>query len=446
MAEFDKYFQHRQIGLHYFPDSLHFRNEDIKKWIPELKRLKVSWLILKSEIDRAIPEAFLESLMHENITPIIEFNLPINQSINTRELKILFQVYARWGIQYVILFDRPNQKANWLASTWVQNDLIDRFLDKYIPIARLAIEENLTPVFPPLEPGGSYWDTAFLRGSLTILKRRNQEEIIKNMVLSAYAHTGGKDLNWGAGGPERWPQTRPYITPENSQDQLGFRIYEWYQAIAKAVFQKEFPMILLQAGLNSFPDKSSAKIDQRNNPWAAQTEIIKLLKDQQGTNSLENSPYEPIPSNILCCNFYQLAGEVGTKENNYSWYQDGLPQCSCINSLIGEQESPSGVHTVAKSKTFLSDERHPIRHYVLLPVYESGVSDWHLHVVQPFVKKHQATVGFSLNEAILAANVTVVASSKSITDECLNDLRKAGCSVERISGDGTSIATQLSER
>jgi len=96
MSEFEKYQQYRQIGLHYFPDSLHYRIEDIKKWIPELKRLKVSWLVVKSETDRAIPEEFLQSLIKENISPIITFNLPINSSINQRELRILFQVYARW--------------------------------------------------------------------------------------------------------------------------------------------------------------------------------------------------------------------------------------------------------------------------------------------------------------------------------------------------------------
>jgi hypothetical protein len=446
MAEFEKYKQYQQIGLHYFPDSLHYRNEDIKKWIPELKRLKVGWVVLKSAVNRAIPEEFIQSLMQEHIAPIIEFNLPISPSNNSQELKLLFQIYSRWGIRYISLFDRPNQKSNWQTSNWVQNDLVDRFLDLYIPLAKSAVEESLTPVFPPLEQGGSYWDTAFLRGCFTLLQRRNQESIINNLVLSAYAHTGGKDLNWGAGGPERWPQTRPYITPETSQDQRGFRVYEWYQAIAKAVFQKELPIILFQAGLNKFPEEISAKIDQRNSPWAAQTEIIKLLKNNLSAKNGETDALEAIPANVLACNFYQLAGETGTKENTYSWYQDGLPQCTCINILVDEIETLAETDPGIKAKSLSNDERHPIRHYVLLPVYESGVSEWHMQVVQPFVKKHHATVGFSLNEAILAANVTVVASPKSIPEECLNDLRKAGCSVERIYGDGTSIATQLSER
>ncbi len=62
------------------------------------------------------------------------------------------------------------------------------------------------------------------------------------------------------------------------------------------------------------------------------------------------------------------------------------------------------------------------------------------------MKKYAPTVGFSLEEAALAEKVTVIGNSVSFTDETLDQLRACGCQVERISGDGTSIATQLAER
>jgi hypothetical protein len=89
---------------------------------------------------------------------------------------------------------------------------------------------------------------------------------------------------------------------------------------------------------------------------------------------------------------------------------------------------------------------HPIAHYLLLPVYEWGVADWHLDIIRPFIKKHQPTVGYSLEEAAYAAKVTIIGNHHSFPEESLEALRKAGCQVERISGDGTSIATQLAER
>ena len=55
-------------------------------------------------------------------------------------------------------------------------------------------------------------------------------------------------------------------------------------------------------------------------------------------------------------------------------------------------------------------------------------------------------MGFSIDEAMLANQVTIVGGEQSFSEEALARLRDAGCQVERISGDGTSIATQLAER
>ncbi len=94
----------------------------------------------------------------------------------------------------------------------------------------------------------------------------------------------------------------------------------------------------------------------------------------------------------------------------------------------------------------LLNEDHPIEHYLLLPSYEWGVADWHLDVIRPYVKKYRPTIGFSLEQASLAEKVTVIGNTQSFSDEQLEVLRSSGCQVERISGDGTSIATQLQER
>ncbi|MEM5775190.1 MAG: hypothetical protein AAGU05_09340, partial [Anaerolineaceae bacterium] len=88
----------------------------------------------------------------------------------------------------------------------------------------------------------------------------------------------------------------------------------------------------------------------------------------------------------------------------------------------------------------------PIDHYLLLPLYEWGVADWHLDVIRPFIKKHRVTVGFSVREAALAKKVTVVGNAQSFPEDLLEKLRATGCDVERIQGDGGSIASQLATR
>lgn len=438
-----------QTGLHYFPDSLHYRLEDLKLWLPELQKLGVGWLVLKSDLDRAIPEFFLSALLKAKISPIIEFNLPLHQAIDTHQLRILLQVYSRWGVQYIILFDRPNQKESWQASNWVQQDLVERFLDQYIPLAKIALEQGLIPVFPPLEPGGSYWDTAFLRSCLTNLVRRKQDLIIKNLVLAAYAHTHSKSLNWGSGGPEKWPETHPYITPNNSQDQKGFRIFDWYQAIAKAVIQKEIPILLLQAGIPDFPQNFLVEENTVNEIWQNQTNIIKVIQTSRPHQSENGNWIEKIPDYIMACNFWLLTDRSDSENLGLSWYQNEKPVSFCIQQLLIQSNKPKRYKTQPisqKSTAHSVNDFHPIQHYLLLPTYKWGVSDWHLEVIQPFVKKYMVTIGFSTREACLAENVTVIGNPQSIPEEELEIMRQAGCIVERISGDGTSIATQLAER
>ncbi|MAT41012.1 MAG: hypothetical protein CL609_01635 [Anaerolineaceae bacterium] len=437
MTETDNQIHNTRIGLHYYPDTIHYRIDDLKHWLPIFRQKKINWLILKADAERAIPEFFLRALIKANIQPIIEFNLPIDQLPQSKDFKILLQVYARWGVRYVILFDRPNQKSSWKTASWTQQDLVDRFLDQYIPIARIVLDEGLIPVFPPLEPGGNYWDTAFLRGAIKGLVRRKQDSILQNLVLSAYGHTNQRNLNWGLGGPQRWPQTRPYFTPEDSEDQQGFRIFEWYLSITHSLLQKNVPIIMLQSGFPSFPEKFLSKTPLSNQVWDDQAEIIKQLSISTISNQ------ESIPSDVMCCNFWLLASDEGTPYYHHGWYQGE-------HCLIPEIPSNTNQHdeliNVNPETETTSSQKHPIKHYVLLPTYEWGIADWHLEVIQPFIKKHKATIGFSIEEAKLASKVTIIGNPQTFPEEKLQDIRSAGSFVERISGDGTSIATQLAER
>ena len=251
-----------RLGFHYFPDSLHYREVDLHAWLPEIKALGGSWLTLIAPNDRAIPEAFLRGLMREYIEPVLHFRLPVDRPTDLDSLSLLLKAYADWGVRYVALFDRPNLRANWSPSAWVRSDLVERFLDVFIPAANMVQQVGLVPIFPPLEPGGDYWDTAFLPRRITGILRRGQNQLAENLILGAYAWVNKHPMNWGAGGPERWPQARPYHTPEGQEDQRGFYIFDWYLAIAEAVLNAARPVILLGAGYNPASKvKRTVKLD-----------------------------------------------------------------------------------------------------------------------------------------------------------------------------------------
>lgn len=440
-----------RLGFHYYPDTAHYRMGDLQKWLPELRAIGASWLTLLAPSDRAIPEHFLRGLIEADIEPILHFPFSNDGSgfrvPEAAEMISLFASYARWGVHYVILFDRPNLRLAWPASGWAQNDLVERFLDRYLPLAQAAAQCGLTPVFPPLEPGGDFWDTVFLRTALQAAMRREQNGSLEKFVLSAYARAGERPLDWGSGGPERWPGARPYFTPPGSEDQRGFRIFDWYLRIAEAVFGNPCPLLLLGAG--SYPastsDASSRRAASPTDHGQRNLSIARTLLENASTGRVDIAaePLDPIPAAVLACNFWLLTAVAQSPHLSQAWFQPDGSVSPLVAELRAWASSRSAAPTSLSPALPKLASSRPIAHYLLIPAYEWGVADWHLDVIRPFIKKYRPTVGFSLAEAALAGRVTVVGGENDFPDSALNELRAAGCFVERIERNGTSIATRL---
>lgn len=432
-----------RYGFHYFPDTLHYRESDLLTWLPALQDLGAGWLVLRSELDRAIPEVFLRGLKQACVEPVIHFQLSLDHLTNLKEAGTLLEVYARWGARYVIIFDKPNARSSWPATGWVQQDLVERFLDRYLPVANLAADLGLVPVFPPLEPGGDYWDTAFLRSALQAIQRRRQEAILSNLVLSAYAWSGGHSLDWGAGGPDRWPMARPYHLLEDGQDQRGFRIFDWYQAVAQSVLRQVCSIILLQAGLPADPAGLSVEATRSGSYTRSCTSIARLMAGEPVDDpELEGKVVEGVPPEVIACNFWLLSADPSTPFASQAWFQPDDHH----HQLVGNLREDLRERKARQASKQARSSNRPIQHYLLLPGSEWGVSDWYLEVIRPFVKKHRPTIGFSVDEAGHAARVTVVGNSFNYPENLVEHLQNAGCFVEQISGDGTNIATLLAER
>jgi len=462
--------------LHYYPDALHYRECDLKTWLPELKAMGVAWLTLLAPPDRAIPEPFLQGLLQAGIEPILHFRMPCSHQYHEDTLGLLFKVYAAWGLHYVVLFDRPNQRDSWPASAWAQSDLVERFLDIFLPLANQALQAGIIPIFPPLEPGGDYWDTSFLQASLQGMQRRGQSALLEALHLGAYAWTDGTSLDWGAGGPERWPGVRPYSTPTGQQDQRGFYIFDWYIAHSQAALGAPRPVILLAAGCRFDLSANSLSSEAEELEHAASNIAIAR---RLGVSNPSRENEEPISPHVLACNFWLLATDPNDPMAPQAWFQPGgyhLPVVDALRQLasgeelgsqstqsqplpvpswlldedkapgenkpVEEPDAPAVIQEPAHSDPKPSTA-HPIAHYLLLPLHESGAAEWHLEAAKPFILKHLPTVGYSPVEAALAQQVTVVGGAQIYPEALLDDLRRGGCQVTRIEGDGTEIATQL---
>ncbi len=485
----------RQAGIHYIPDIHHYRQKDLDTWLPHLKDLKINWLVLEAPPDWAVPEYFIEGLVAENIQPILRLNYSLGDPPRPADISPVWEAYAHWGIKHLILFDRPNNRTAWPSSGWARQDLVERFLDRFIPLASLALVKSLIPVFPALEPGGDYWDTTFLQSSLQGLRNRRQEELLQNMMLAVYAHTRSHHLNWGAHGPQQWKEAKPYADETDVQDQRGFRNFDWVNASVESVLGETRPIILLEAGRCS-GEKEETNPDNLQEVTDNNLAIWKLLAGETTANPQDpESTLAPVPNNVIACNFWLLTNPQAGIDEHYAWYSyDHSPSAtvsqllmkqpahnqkgSFTNDDIGLKDSYPGNHEVdlktdvdfdpamdfdttdeafsaareqrvedtPKTQDSGAEQAYAIQHYVLLPSFEWGISDFYLDAIRPFVKKNRATVGFSISEAAMAEYVTVIGDESEFSEEVLEKMRFKGAVVERISGDGTTIASVLSQR
>ncbi len=428
-----------RIGFHYFEDTAHYTNHDLTVWLPKLTQLQAKWIILRSDSSRAIPEQFLNGLTSAGIAPIVHMSLPLPNTPAAKDVKAILEAYARWGVRQVILFDKPNSVQAWSASGWSQQDLVERFIDKFLPLALAVAQAGMTPVFPPLQPGGNYWDLTFLKQALQSIIRRGYSNLVRQMSLAAYAYTFNHELDWGMGGQSKWPKSKPYSRGEDSQDQCGFFNFEWLQNAAATIAGREMPVVLLGAGIKEPGVAYSPEIH---------AEVVQNILER--LNGIPET--KTIPAYVQCCNFYLLAAEPDSEEHVHAWCRSEEDTLPIVGMLSPE---PAKVEDVAQtedqqtknvSPAAQTDTHHPIEHYLLLPQYEWGVAEFHLDASRPFVQKYHPTVGFSIHEAFLAKKITIVGGETSFPEELVEQMRQNGCLVERISGDGTSIATQLAER
>ena len=413
----------QSIGFSYFSTPEYLIRKRVETWFPIMSQLGGTQVVLKADFSRAIPEDVFQTARENGLEPIIHFisELPLARKFN--ELSIILDSYARWGVKFVILGDKPNTKSAWQGTGWQYDNLVDHFLDRFIPIANYIEQIGMTPVLPPLQPGGDYWDTAFIEKVLEGLKRRQMTELLENICLSGYGYSFGRNLSWGAGGPEQWPSSKPYLTPEGQEDQIGFQNFEWIQAIALRVTGRKIPAFILDAG-----NDGTGTVPMSDSIIEKIQLVLKACRGDLDDTTIASNEYPRLNENLLGCAF-SLDTLLKVFNGELS-----IP-------VLGSIFKPGSKGFVKSGNSAYGQKT--ITHYLLLPWHDSGVSDVVLNKVRPVIKQLRPTIGFSLEEATRAKKVTVFPDPQLFTDNVLNGLRSAGCSVEVLPQSGIEIATHL---
>ena len=399
-----------RLGYQYYPDERHYTERDLLAWLPALRALGASWLTLRGSTSRAIPEPFIRGLIEAGIAPIV--SLPIRMTtVRPAELTGLLEAYAHWGVRHVVIGDRPNTRLQWEPAEWGRSALVERYLDRVIPLLQAERSAGLQPVLPPLEPGGDYWDTAFLASTLTALVRRGQQTLVRDLALGIYAWAHGRPLDWGRGGPKAWPSVRPYQASVDAQDQRGFRIFDWYNQIALDSLGRSLPMIALNAGVGP--------------SWNPEAE-----QDAATVASIARlAASADVPECVMALNLYLLCADAESPEYPAALYADPSAPRAAARALFAFVAQPAPSPTPTSAKT--------IGHYLLLPTNGTlGREAW--NSLAEYVLVWRPVIGFSVTEASLASEVTLVGDTRALPVGLENELRAAGCTVRRVIPDKPS--------
>ncbi len=424
------YHLQNRFGFHYFPDCAHYSENDIQRWLPAIKDLNVRWLVIQSSVNRAIPEEFIRRFSESGIDLVIDFSAPLTDQTDRHDLELLITLYGKWGAKYAILNHHPNQKKAWAKGQWGDVHLINSVINEFIQFGSICLENNIRPVFPLLTPGGDYWDLSFLKTALLELKNKAPLVILNNFVLSAAAWDWNRSLDWGTGGQARWPNVKPYKLPQESQNQLGFRTYEWYTSVGFEVFGNNLPILLFQAGISNDPHDPESGFQSAG--LEKLLAIYHLIKGENIYDPLNRSQVlSPIPSNVIGCCFYLLSSDEAAFKPLQWFSSDGtrLPPAQAIFiSKQGDQEKQE------ESDPIKSQPKEKFRHnrYILIAEELQSEIPELLELLHSYIEKHRPIIGYSISEAKRSAMILAIAPSFGPVPSDFEQIKNNGALVKVI--------------
>jgi hypothetical protein len=423
------------IGFHYYPDPQQLDRQDRRVWLDELGSLGASWLVVSAGLDQPVPAGFLRDLRAQRVEPIVRVVVRPIGPVDLGHLGELARDYAAAGVHYLYVYDEPNLATEWRLADWSAPNLVGRFCDLLFPTLEVIHDAGLCPLISPLAPGGHYWDLSFLDQLLDRWSADGRRYALDRLGLCVHHHASNRPLSWGAGGPERWPQVRPYHCPDGSEDQQGFRLFEWYDALVRRRLGRSLPLLSGETGLicGCQDDPDFPAVDAEAHA--------------DGNEALARLPGDGLlPDYLLNLGFYTLVtGERGPLDRA-AWYKQDGTRLPAVGRLKGQErrrrrfswDVPAAAPASSEALADALDPDHPIAHYLLVwpealgeapPRWEGAAV---VRAAAPYVGRFQATLGFRCDEAKRSRRVTLVGPDAGALAPVERELRASGCAVEQV--------------
>ncbi len=267
---------------------------------------------------------------------------------------------------------------------------------------------------------------AFLRASLEGLRRRNAD-VAAQIGLAAYGWSEGKPLDWGKGGPEVWPDAQPYTTPPNSQNHLGFHIFDWYALEARAALGRTPPIFL--AGMGS---RYGREADD-----AVETKNAAIAHACRGGH---------VPETVIGGAFYALIAPEDHPDAASAWVTPSGKPRGVVAALAESRARPDQPHhppAANRASPRRGAHAEARRQYVLLPRFPDGVPPHYLSAVLPWLQNSTATVGFQIEEALQATEIVIIGQPEDYPPAVRETLLQAGRPLQWVPLNGTNVAQSL---
>lgn len=422
------------LGFHYFPDAEHYGREHLGSWLSELQAMGTSWLVVVATPERAIPEYFLRELVAARIEPVVRLLAHPIGSLEARSLAGPLRAYAACGVHYLTFYDRPNLVGKWASADWAKPALVERFIDALCPCWEQAVSAGLFPVLTPLEPGGDYWDTAFLARALQVIEQHGNAHIMERLAIGAYPFVYNRPLSWGQGGPRRWPQSRPYSTPPGAEDQRGFHVFDWYEQVIQQQLGRTLPIIALGSGvaIGNEQDDGFPPLDEKAHAQRTLEMAHQMMAGE-------------LPESLFNLAFWLLCAGDNLALEPAAWFRANGTKLAAVEALRSLERHPRAPSVLKGAKTLSLPQTKPIYHYLLLGSGPDGIAGPALEAARVYVQRFQPALGFRPEEAMLAEFVTIVGDIDTVDLATERVIRVAGCKVERIAGRDAKETRRLLE-
>lgn len=211
-------------GIHWVP-TLRQPPEVVDRFVREAKEMGIKWVVFLNDDAKIGDNDYLVKRLVENgIMPVMRIYTPNGRPIQG-DLAALVRHYVRLGVYYYQLYNEPNLNGE---NPEGRPD-VDRYLDRWVPAARVVAQNGGYPGFGALAPGGNMDDLEFLRTALDRLKARGEIDALDRAWLAMHNYMFNHPLDY-------------------DQDSNGYLKFRWYDRIIREKLGRPMPIIGTEGG------------------------------------------------------------------------------------------------------------------------------------------------------------------------------------------------------